>query len=331
MLVVSPARHPHVGRLTRTDRCTTLVGPLVKVMPNRFISLFSRPSTTPAPEGGSRAHHTRLRRQRNRLLSAGAILAVGAIVGTGFAVQAASSAQAEEYTRVKASARLSASTGLHAEQLSSHSGILNARAEKTATDALAAAKSVTDAAAGKVDAAALTAPVAQLSQHEFLAPQRIEVLAADITAKLPAIQAAIAAFDQAAAAKAAEEAAAAEAAAQAVPASSSVSRPSAPSDPSAAQAYARDYMAANYGWGADQFGCLVSLWDRESGWNANAYNSSSGAGGIPQALPASKMASAGDDWATNADTQVRWGLGYIASRWGNPCAAWDHSESSGWY
>ena len=90
-------------------------------------------------------------------------------------------------------------------------------------------------------------------------------------------------------------------------------------------------MASQYGWGDGEFSCLVSLWNKESGWNYAAYNSSSGAGGIPQALPASKMSSAGGDWASNAVTQVRWGLGYIAGRYGSPCNAWGHSQSVGWY
>ena len=90
-------------------------------------------------------------------------------------------------------------------------------------------------------------------------------------------------------------------------------------------------MLAARGWGADQFGCLVSLWDRESGWNVYAQNPSSGAYGIPQALPGSKMGSAGGDWQTNAATQIAWGLGYIADRYGSPCGAWSHSESAGWY
>jgi len=89
--------------------------------------------------------------------------------------------------------------------------------------------------------------------------------------------------------------------------------------------------SANYGWGADQFSCLVSLWDKESGWNYQAYNDSSGATGIPQALPGSKMASAGSDWQTNAVTQIAWGLGYIDSVYGSPCSAWGHSQSTNWY
>lgn len=158
--------------------------------------------------------------------------------------------------------------------------------------------------------------------------------------------AAKAAAEAAAAAQAAAEAAAAQAAAEAAAAaaaaeaeasssSSSSSSSSVPSvdvnvDPASAQGIARSMMAANYGWGDDQFACLVSLWNRESGWRVNAANSS-GAYGIPQALPGSKMASAGADWQTNPATQIAWGLGYIAGRYSNPCGAWGHSESNGWY
>lgn len=96
------------------------------------------------------------------------------------------------------------------------------------------------------------------------------------------------------------------------------------------QSIARSMMAS-YGWGDDQFSCLVPLWNKESGWNPSASNPSSGAYGIPQALPGSKMASAGSDWQTNPATQISWGLGYIESRYGNPCNAWGHSQSVGWY
>ncbi len=97
------------------------------------------------------------------------------------------------------------------------------------------------------------------------------------------------------------------------------------------QAYAKEYMLSTYGWGDDQFTALVNLWNKESGWNANAHNSSSGAHGIAQALPASKMASAGADYYTNGETQVRWGLSYIASRYGSPINAWNHSVQKNWY
>jgi len=97
-------------------------------------------------------------------------------------------------------------------------------------------------------------------------------------------------------------------------------------DPGTAQAIALGYVGA----GAE-FDCLVALWNKESRWNVFAENRSSGAYGIPQALPGSKMASAGADWQTNPDTQIRWGLGYIQGRYGSPCAAWAKSQASGWY
>jgi hypothetical protein len=88
---------------------------------------------------------------------------------------------------------------------------------------------------------------------------------------------------------------------------------------------------AKRGWGRDQYSCLVKLWNRESHWRVNAYNVSSGAYGIPQALPGIKMASAGEDWMTNPQTQINWGLGYIAGRYGSPCGALAHSNDFNWY
>ncbi|WP_430645407.1 lytic transglycosylase domain-containing protein [Agromyces sp. GXS1127] len=101
-------------------------------------------------------------------------------------------------------------------------------------------------------------------------------------------------------------------------------------DPGSAQAYGAQAVAAR-GWPTTEFDCLVALWNKESGWRVNAYNASSGAYGIPQALPGSKMATAGADWETNAATQIEWGLGYIQGRYGTPCGAWAHSQSVGWY
>lgn len=101
-------------------------------------------------------------------------------------------------------------------------------------------------------------------------------------------------------------------------------------NPGSAQDIARG-MLASYGWGDDQYSCLYNLWQRESNWNVYAHNVSSGAYGIPQALPGSKMATAGADWQTNPATQIAWGLGYISGRYGTPCGAWGHSESVGWY
>jgi hypothetical protein len=84
------------------------------------------------------------------------------------------------------------------------------------------------------------------------------------------------------------------------------------------------------GYGLDQAPCLIKLWNRESGWRVNASNPS-GAFGIPQAVPGSKMASFGADWRTNPVTQIKWGLSYIKGRYKTPCGAWQHSEDTGWY
>ncbi|WP_245993185.1 G5 domain-containing protein [Xylanimonas allomyrinae] len=90
-------------------------------------------------------------------------------------------------------------------------------------------------------------------------------------------------------------------------------------------------LAAARGWTGEQWQCLDSLFQKESGWNPSAANPSSGAYGIPQALPGSKMGSVAADWRTNPATQITWGLGYIAGRYGTPCTAWGHSQSTGWY
>ena len=99
--------------------------------------------------------------------------------------------------------------------------------------------------------------------------------------------------------------------------------------PGSAQAIAKRLLKS-YGWSSDQFGCLVSMWNRESGWRTDAANPS-GAYGIPQALPGSKMASAGADWQTNAATQIKWGLGYIKARYVSPCGAWSFWQDHNYY
>jgi uncharacterized protein YabE (DUF348 family) len=96
-----------------------------------------------------------------------------------------------------------------------------------------------------------------------------------------------------------------------------------------AQAIAQGMVAAR-GWDDSEFQCLVTLWSHESGWSVTASNPS-GAYGIPQALPGSKMASAGADWQTSAATQITWGLGYISGRYVTPCSALAHWQSTGWY
>lgn len=116
-----------------------------------------------------------------------------------------------------------------------------------------------------------------------------------------------------------------------------VTQPSAPATPAPAPARPSGSpqqiamaMLGSFGWSSGQFGCLDSLWSHESGWNVTASNPD-GAYGIPQALPGSKMASAGPDWQTDAATQIRWGLGYIKALYGSPCRAWAQEEATGWY
>jgi hypothetical protein len=105
---------------------------------------------------------------------------------------------------------------------------------------------------------------------------------------------------------------------------------STPPNPNTAQSIAYNMMAS---FGFDPktyFGCLLDIWNRESGWVYDAENAS-GAYGIPQALPGSKMATAGADWQTNPATQIKWGLGYIKAIYGNPCSAWAFEEADGYY
>ena len=90
-------------------------------------------------------------------------------------------------------------------------------------------------------------------------------------------------------------------------------------------------LMPEYGMSSAEFGCLDNIWSQESGWNIHADNPSSSAYGIPQALPGSKMSSAGPDWANNAETQIRWGLGYIRDRYGSACGAWGFKSGHGWY
>ena len=103
-----------------------------------------------------------------------------------------------------------------------------------------------------------------------------------------------------------------------------------PTNPTEAQAIGKEMMLAA-GFGEDQWGCLYNLWMRESGWRTTAGNVSSGAYGIPQSLPASKMAAFGDDYLTNPRTQIAWGLSYIKGRYGTPCGGWSAFQAKGWY
>ena len=90
-------------------------------------------------------------------------------------------------------------------------------------------------------------------------------------------------------------------------------------------------LLKSHGWWAGEYTYLSRLWIRESGWNPHASNPSSGAYGIPQAVPGSKMASVGSDWRTSPRTQILWGMRYIKARYGTPYRAWRHELSYGWY
>ncbi|MCX6444893.1 MAG: hypothetical protein NTY85_05120 [Actinobacteria bacterium] len=100
---------------------------------------------------------------------------------------------------------------------------------------------------------------------------------------------------------------------------------------SGAKKVAKGLMKSQYSWGERQFECLNSLWKKESHWNYRAHNYRSGAHGIPQSLPASKMEVISDDWRTNPVTQIRWGLHYIDLRYDTPCRAWSKFQRSRYY
>ncbi|GAB2455387.1 aggregation-promoting factor C-terminal-like domain-containing protein [Jatrophihabitans fulvus] len=103
-----------------------------------------------------------------------------------------------------------------------------------------------------------------------------------------------------------------------------------PTGPAGAQAIARQLLP-RFGFDDSEFGCLVQMWNRESGWNTSATNPSSGAYGIPQSLPGNKMASAGPAWQSDARTQIMWGLGYIKDRYSTPCGAWSFWQAHNYY
>ena len=145
-------------------------------------------------------------------------------------------------------------------------------------------------------------------------------------------RAAVLAAKKAAATAAARTAAAQTAAAQ-TPAGAQPSQTASATVPAASGSPQQiaEAMLGSFGWSSSQFSCLDPLWEHESGWSVTAYNAGSGAFGIPQALPGSRMASAGPDWQTDAATQIKWGLEYIKSTYGSPCGAWAHEQATGWY
>ncbi|QEE60929.1 hypothetical protein FVA74_04535 [Salinibacterium sp. dk2585] len=254
-------------------------------------------------------------RTRPGLIITGAVLALGAMLGTGATIQA-SAAEFDERIAAGEIADEDLKASLRDEKIAA---VVEQRLAEEAQGAIASATPVIAAANGKADASALAASVASLAQHEVLEPVEVVSLVASVEAAIPAVQAAVAEADRLAAEA---DRLAAERAAQAAAALAT---------PAGAQAHAREVMAQRYGWGADQASCLVNLWQKESGWRWDALNPSSGATGIPQSLPGSKMATHGADWQTNPATQISWGLDYIKRAYGTPCGAWGKSQAVGWY
>lgn len=101
--------------------------------------------------------------------------------------------------------------------------------------------------------------------------------------------------------------------------------------PKGAKRVAQEFAKAKYGWGSYQFSCLNTLWTKESHWNYRARNKRTGAHGIPQALPATKMEVISSDWRTNPVTQIQWGLHYIDVRYQTPCRALAKFKRSRYY
>lgn len=288
--------------------------------------------------GTRRALHAKRRRTRRiRTLTIAGAAATALLAGTGFAVAHAGGASSAFGLPTQ---RASGSTtgALPSDVRVTHSAdglvsvytagvVTRADANSEARAALATGHLVADSAKGKTDAAILTTSIAHLADYRSLDTDTVmERVAATQTAAQEVGAQTLVASNRIAAVRAA----AARAAAAAAQARADAARQAAANTPAAAKATAQSLMASQYGWGSDQFACLANLWNKESGWNYQAYNPS-GATGIPQALPGSKMASVASDWSTNATTQIIWGLGYIKGSYGTPCAAWAHSEANNWY
>jgi hypothetical protein len=256
---------------------------------------------------------TRKTSRRNRFAVAATVAVVGLAAGSGFAI----SDRAVSEQLALSTAQLDATSGLQSEHLGVYSGVATAHAEDKAVEVLETAAVVAADVEGKVDATTLTATMDQLGAYESLDSETVVDLTRQVVDVMNDTKAAAQQFDEQ---KAAEAAAAAEEKARAEA-----------NTPEGAKATARTMAASDYGWGDGEFSCLSKLWQKESGWSYTAENASSGAYGIPQALPGSKMATIGSDWRTNASTQIAWGLSYIDRAYGSPCSAWSHSQANNWY
>jgi peptidoglycan DL-endopeptidase CwlO len=205
------------------------------------------------------------------------------------------------------------------------------REAKALGDQAAAQAKIRDSLAKQAQAASNTAKAAQQAADAQVAETKTR--RATLQAQLTSLQAKSSSLQASYAA--AQRAKAAAAAAGATSGGTGLGGITAGPDslsPAGAQAYAASRLGA-YGWSGSQMSCLVRLWTIESGWRWNAYNASSGAYGIPQSLPGSKMATAGGDWTTSSKTQIEWGLGYIQARYSTPCGAlaFETSHVPYWY
>ena len=296
-------------------------------------------STRTRSTSPQKARTPRQRWHHIALTATSALAIAGLVTGAGFHAQASQDAEA----RVAATESFSDSSGRQHDQLAAYDEISKSRIQDGASTTLAEANRVLVAAQDKVDSSTLSQQVSSLAGYTMMPLDDVASLTAATKVEAASVETAAVEADRvaaeaaaqaaaeaaaAAAAQAAEEASAAAAAAEAQRATAAASS----NTVNGARAVAQAMAASKYGWGADQFSCLDNLWQKESNWNFAAVNKSSGATGIPQSLPASKMASAGADYLTNATTQISWGLQYINdSRYGTPCAAWSHSQSNNWY
>ncbi|TFC60769.1 phospholipase [Cryobacterium sp. TMB1-7] len=275
------------------------------------------PSTSTTSSTSTRAGRKNRRSRSKRLtLLAGGLVLAGVVTGTGFTVQSAvadQQQQADQERDDRAAAKAAAISKTHL----------------AASVALVDADTALEAAANKVDASALSATSSTLAGYYSMPLSEVSELTTQAKEQTATVQAAAVEADRVAVEAAAAQAAAdAQAAAEAQAAADAVA---AGNTPAGAKATAASLASSRYGWGESQFSCLAQLWQKESEWKYTAYNDNGGATGIPQALPGSKMASAGSDWATNASTQIAWGLEYINGSYGTPCAAWSHSQAMNWY
>lgn len=249
--------------------------------------------------------------------------ALGALVA-GIVVSGAIVVSAQTAAHPEATAGVSTEAADESIELS-----IGAEELGDAESALNKAKTALSGAASSVDTDDLEAYVGELTDYEELPRDQVIGLTASASSEAQAVVTATAQLHEQKALeeqrKQEERKAAKEAERKAAEAITNAQ------SPAGARAAAQDIAANEFGWGSDQFGCLSNLWQKESGWNYQATNPSSGAYGIPQSLPGAKMSTVAGDWQTNPLTQIRWGLTYIQATYGAPCAAWGHSQSVNWY